>query len=468
MLQFIIKPNFSFLILAVLFLSSSMLIAQPFNDTPPPSNNAASAEGTDVPVITPTTESTAPANDLCEGALPILFDGTMSVDNSAAGQTGKPSFICAPNSSNIGDGVWYTFEGNGNIVDFEITNATENLEIGIYSGSCGDLTCLDGQDDYNSNDASVLDFQTEVGVTYYIYIGGWAAWDNNSGTYDFTITGLVPAPACELSGEMEITSYESGCEDGNDNRVVMVTFTGATTSTEYTIIQGGAFVIPKGMGLYQVVGYGTWSIEATSEGPTGCTVMMESSELVYVSDGSMEEESAMGAADGSATIEVTGGTAPYTVEWSDDTEGTIDESGGTHTVEDLALGYYEAVVTDDDGNTAKACIYVSRKPNNGGGRGRGRGRKAADVTELNTLMAQPNPFSDNTTIHFSLPEDAYATVNIFSLDGRQMDAIFEGQAVGGQDYTVELNASEWASGMYILHMTTESGFVAHERLLITK
>lgn len=90
------------------------------------------------------------------------------------------------------------------------------------------------------------------------------------------------------------------------------------------------------------------------------------------------------------------------------------------------------------------------------------------MTELNTLMAQPNPFSDNSSIHFSLPEDAYATVNIFSLDGRQMDALFEGQAVGGQDYTVELNASDWASGVYILHMTTDNGLVAHERLLITK
>ncbi|MFK7904506.1 MAG: T9SS type A sorting domain-containing protein, partial [Chitinophagales bacterium] len=190
--------------------------------------------------------------------------------------------------------------------------------------------------------------------------------------------------------------------------------------------------------------------------------------MPYISGTSMTQETGVGKNDGSATVEVTGGTPPYTVEWPNDVEGTIDASGGSDTLDDLAQGNYEVLVTDDNGMTAKACIYVSRKTGGGTGRGRGRSGKTADITELNTLIAQPNPFTHSTTIAFNLPEEDFVTLNVYSLSGKLMETIYQGETEAGQNYQVELNASSWASGVYILNMTSENGFVAHKRLLITK
>ncbi len=458
--------------------------------------------------------------------MPFDFDGATVEDGEPS--PGAGTFGCQSDDgwcgleTTLNNTVWFSFVAPESCIRITTSGTSGDTQIALWAvDDCGDFTTFDlegANDDYSYYFFSSL-IQTDLvpGTTYYLQIDEFdedhgAATEQNdcidcmviveeitcgctdaySHNYDENAVAddgscetcsdgiqngdeldvdcggelCEPCP-CTLEGEIDTQQAEGDCGALFQDRIVLVSFSEGYAPITYDMDnQAGTFITPKGVGLYQVIGNGPWSIEATDA--NGCSVKMESSQLVYVTNSSMEQESAIGAADGSATVEVTGGTAPYTVEWSNDVEGTIDESGGSHTNEDLAMGYYEAVVTDDDENTITVCIYVSRKPSNGGGRGRGRGRKTADVTELNTLMAQPNPFSSNSTVHFSLPEDAYTTVKIFSLDGRQMDSVFEGQATGGQDYTVELDASEWASGMYILHMTTDSGLVAHERLLITK
>jgi len=288
----------------------------------------------------------------------------------------------------------------------------------------------------------------------------------NGDEIDTDCGGVLCTPCpCGIQVSTEVAAYESGCAAGPKNRAVIVTFTEGIPPISYAVdAQGGSFISQKSPGVFQVIGYGPWSIEASD--PSGCLQIGASSEMVYVSNVNTQNETGVGVKDGVATVEVTGGTPPYDVMWPNGVHGVITTSGGTHDNTGLASGYYEALVTDADGGTAKACVYVSR--NSPSGRGRGRGRKTADVTELSTLMAQPNPLTHSTVIHFNVPESTKTTVSVFALNGKEIATIFDGQAEAGENYHVELNASNMASGVYILRLTTDSGVITHQRIVVTK
>ena len=447
-----------------------------------------------------------PANDLCYDAEYIGCGDVLS------GTTVNANFddVGTCETSNTAPGVWYHFIGTGADVTVDICEAPYDSKMSIFEGDCGDLICVTGEDDDCGNDPS-LDFTSEKCKDYYILVHGFSS---GTGTFDITLTCSeeieVIAEGCtdptahnyeeaacndddscetcddgELNGDeidvdcggelcdpcpcgievdMEVAVYESGCEAGPANRVVIVTFTNGIPPVSYaTDASGGSSISQKAPGVFQVIGYGPWSIEASD--PSDCVQIGESDALVYVSDSDAKKESGANQNDGSATVEVTGGVPPYSVVWSNGADGHIEASGGTHENVNLSSGYYEAVVTDDEGGTAKACIYVGRDTPRGG---RARGRKTADVNELNTLIAQPNPLSNSTMVRFNVPESTQATVSVFALNGKQVATVFDGQAEKGQVYNVELNASKMASGVYILRLTTDSGVVSHERIVVTK
>ncbi len=72
---------------------------------------------------------------------------------------------------------------------------------------------------------------------------------------------------------------------------------------------------------------------------------------------SATDETAAGANDGYATVDITGGTAPFTGTWTP--SGTTNTAGNSMTLADLVGGYYSVVVSDDNGCTATAGITVN-------------------------------------------------------------------------------------------------------------
>ena len=56
---------------------------------------------------------------------------------------------------------------------------------GYFSGSCGALTCVTGNDDGGSGNLSRVTFTATLGVTYYVVVGGYVA---NEGAYDLSIS----------------------------------------------------------------------------------------------------------------------------------------------------------------------------------------------------------------------------------------------------------------------------------------
>ncbi|OWY24383.1 T9SS C-terminal target domain-containing protein [Sphingobacteriales bacterium UPWRP_1] len=82
------------------------------------------------------------------------------------------------------------------------------------------------------------------------------------------------------------------------------------------------------------------------------------------------------------------------------------------------------------------------------------------------LTAYPNPFTQTATIAFTLPETTEAVLKVYSIDGREVAQLFNGMAEAGQPYTVELNGSGLAAGIYIAALTSQTGVQQRYRRLV--
>jgi Secretion system C-terminal sorting domain len=116
----------------------------------------------------------APANDLCANAIPISCGQT--VTGSTTTSTIDVAPACALNFPRFG--VWYVFAGTGQSVTLSTCNATTNYDsqIGVYSGSCGSLVCVAGNDNAPTCSAggrkSTVTFTSVAGTNYYIWVTG--------------------------------------------------------------------------------------------------------------------------------------------------------------------------------------------------------------------------------------------------------------------------------------------------------
>ncbi|TVR27816.1 MAG: T9SS C-terminal target domain-containing protein [Balneolaceae bacterium] len=64
----------------------------------------------------------------------------------------------------------------------------------------------------------------------------------------------------------------------------------------------------------------------------------------------------------------------------------------------------------------------------------------------------PNPFDDETTIHFSIEQDSMVDLDIFSVDGRKI-AILISSVVEAGEHKLSFSAEDLASGVYIIRLT---------------
>jgi hypothetical protein len=78
----------------------------------------------------------------------------------------------------------------------------------------------------------------------------------------------------------------------------------------------------------------------------------------------------------------------------------------------------------------------------------------------------PNPFNPSTTISFSLPESGNVILKIYNVIGKEIETLVEGYKEAGI-YTVNFNAEELASGMYLYRLST-NGFTETKKLLLLK
>ena len=125
-------------------------------------------------------------------ATPITAAGTFAID---AINGDAPTLICNNMAGTGSNGEWYRYAPTDNyfvtVTSDLPANNNMDTRVLIYTGSCGSLICIGGNDDVGGgNNKSTITFEVQTGQTYYI------AWDNTWGatTFDFELSETIVPP----------------------------------------------------------------------------------------------------------------------------------------------------------------------------------------------------------------------------------------------------------------------------------
>jgi hypothetical protein len=138
--------------------------------------------------------SQAPTNDSCLHAILVNCDTIVygSTANATADDLDAPTCYASafPNL-----GVWYTLVGDGSYVTISTCDSANfDTKLGVYSGSCGSLSCVAGNDDFCGL-RSTAGFATNLGVNYYILVHGYETETGNFGLNISCSAPCTPIPA---------------------------------------------------------------------------------------------------------------------------------------------------------------------------------------------------------------------------------------------------------------------------------
>ncbi|MBU1102008.1 MAG: T9SS type A sorting domain-containing protein [Bacteroidetes bacterium] len=93
-----------------------------------------------------------------------------------------------------------------------------------------------------------------------------------------------------------------------------------------------------------------------------------------------------------------------------------------------------------------------------------------DIKELPLTfgLAQnyPNPFNPSTVIKYQIPESSIVSLKVFDMLGREIKVLVNEQKNAGE-YSVELDASQYSSGVYFYELRCNN-FVNSRKMLLMK
>jgi hypothetical protein len=266
--------------------------------------------------------------------------------------------------------------------------------------------------------------------TYLWSNGQTAATATNLAAGSYTVTATDGA-GCEAVGTVtvtnpnaptvsSITSTDALCNGGQGTATVVAT--AGTPPYTYLWSNGGTTAtISAGVGNYTV----------TITDNAGCAVVAGpvtiAQPTALSTSVSNTQESSPGANDGSATATPTGGTPPYTYNWS---------NGGTAaTITNLSAGTYTVTVTDGNGCTTTGTTSVVVGIDGG----------------LNTMEfgAFPNPNDGTFQVYVNTAEPTDVSVQIVDMVGK---LVYEDKALASTEFKRGVNLSNQASGIYFLRV----------------
>jgi hypothetical protein len=92
------------------------------------------------------------------------------------------------------------------------------------------------------------------------------------------------------------------------------------------------------------------------------------------------------------------------------------------------------------------------------------------VSEINSavknLSLYPNPATENTTISYALANSSLVNINVYSVDGRCVSKIFNGEQSTG-NHTISVNVNNLQSGIYMLEIES-NGTQTVKKLVVVK
>ena len=107
---------------------------------------------------------------------------------------GDPTISCGGETVDAG-GVFYSIVGTGASITISTCGAatTFDSKLFVYSGTCGNYTCVAGNDDAGGtcSNASLVTFNTLAGTNYLIFVSGF---ENAVGAFTLRATCVTPPP----------------------------------------------------------------------------------------------------------------------------------------------------------------------------------------------------------------------------------------------------------------------------------
>ena len=77
----------------------------------------------------------------------------------------------------------------------------------------------------------------------------------------------------------------------------------------------------------------------------------------------------------------------------------------------------------------------------------------------------PNPFNPATTINFSIPTSEFVSLNVYDVNGAELTTLVNEKLSSGK-HSIEWNAADYPSGIYIARMTSGNYFQGRKMLLV--
>ncbi len=453
--------------------------------------------------------------DCCDQT-PVNDDICDAIDLSGTGGATDQNNICATTETGETDGgaeatVWYTYTIPPGVesISVETSNNDFNTTLTTYTGTpnCAggldlsvDLTIIpNGNNDDapggSSSGESYVEFCVEEGETIYIQIDGNAPGEE--GNFDISITDITGDINCSCNLEIEVIDITQGTSGGITPfyyNTATVEVINGTPPYDYHWATTGYVrhaVVSLGFIRIHYSDHAYWTVTITDA--NGCIVVATNdpaqnggiNEILDISSAIVEADICLTSdREGSITVNPEFGTPPYEYLWS----GPFTWNNGNAltttvgTITDLPTGWYTVTVIDSgdpsgpfdasgnpivDGDpstplpqqTTVGWYWVQCLV---------PGRGKLNTEGITNLQIAPNPLSSNALIEMSVAKDSRVSLDLYTVDGRQVVTVFEGELKASLVNSIPFESGPLANGVYILQLTTQDGYRIHQKLLISK
>jgi hypothetical protein len=348
--------------------------------------------------------------------------------------------------------------------------ALSGLAAGTYSTTVTDFNgCISSVSVTVSNlctSCSISATATSVNVSCFAACNGSATVTPTSGTspysYNWSDAGSTAAVRNNLcSGNYTVTITDnSGCTNVQTITIGQPATLSASASSSYTActaasgnasvtISGGttpySYLWNNGATSQNLINLSSGTYLVTATDASGCTISTSAS---VVEPGLLGATSIVGnpttANDGTIDISLTGGTAPYSYNWSN--------GATTQDLLSLGAGTYTVTVTDSNGciTTETATLIVVG---------------IEDIESVQNFLVVPNPSNGQFQIQVDLSAAQDLTIQLVDVLGR---TLLEWNVSQQTQVRIPVEISEQAGGMYLVVLRSNNGEIQTRKVSISK
>ncbi len=142
----------------------------------------------------------------------------------------------------------------------------------------------------------------------------------------------------------------------------------------------------------------------------------------------------------------------------------ISDAGNFDYILYVRVSNNDYLTTSSDGFDLDGVVAVQ---NCDGLEGEGGNLNAVEATSANTLTSYPNPTTGPSQVVFVAAETGQTLVEVYDMNGRIVETLFNHVAEQGQEYRLDFNGAALPNGIYVYRMTTNNESIV-DKFMVTK